>query len=261
MFSRSLILTGIGFSFLLVACNKNPSIENAPKATDPNPVVTTKPQKPKTVLPTDNNASNTKKNPNELRVEHRDGGIFIVNNAQKGKIVHSDGGVLLVLEEKPSKEEPSEPEPTVPHKTIPVTKSDPNAGMADKIKDYFFVMDNFQAGPVGVKPRKFAEKLLANMAKNNNEDLDNLMSGMKDIRTKMKAIEPPEPCVDYHRLSIELLDGSMSMMDDLASAVKSNNKDQLNALVTKATLLKAKTKKLEKLRAAIEKRFKLTNSY
>ncbi len=197
------------------------------------------------------------KNPNELRVEHRDGGVFIVNSAQKGKIIHADGGVVLVLEEKPSPTLPDSSADALPDipTAKPAVKPDPNADLGEKIKDYFFAMDNLQAGPVGVKPRKFAEKLLGNMARNNNEDLEKLKSGMDDIKSKMLKMDPPEPCKDYHSLSIELLEGSMEMLDTLKEAVKSSDKDQLNGLVSKAGILKSKTKKLEKLRKAIENKY------
>lgn len=199
------------------------------------------------------------KDPTELRVEHRDGGVFIVNSAQKGKIIHSDGGVILVLEEKPSRQpEDTEQQAIEPDDTKPAPKLNPKADLSERIKDYFFAMDTLQVGPVGVKPKEFAEKLLGNMAKNNTEDLDKLVSSMKDIRKKMMAIDTPEPCRDHHNLSIELLEDSTEMMNDMAEAVKFGKKDQLNGLVSRATSLKAKTKKLERLREAIEKDFSKT---
>jgi len=191
----------------------------------------------------------------KLRIEGSDGQVLITNNVPKGKIIRSDGGVLIVAEGQPGEEVDSEAKPEKVE-----TKPEPGKATNDeqiKVRDYFRQIDLLQAGPIGVKPRQFADGLLGDVAKGDYSGFDRLVEDLKAIRVKAEAIIPPQACRQYHQDTLSATDDSLEILENMAVALKSKEMEKLNSLVQKSGAVQKKTKKIEALRKKIEEKYEL----
>jgi hypothetical protein len=194
--------------------------------------------------------------PAELRIEHRDGGVFIVNKAGKGQIIQTDGGVLLTLQQEPGEEPPVTPPvaQAAPGKTPPPSGTDDIRG---QVQAYLFKMDTLQAGPAGVKPQQFANSIVGNVSKGKLGDFDKLIDDLESVEDKMAAIDPPAPCLEFHKASSAMLDESQEILGEMRDMLKSKQLEKLETLVSRANKLQKQAQKLEKMRAGLQQSYGL----
>jgi hypothetical protein len=127
----------------------------------------------------------------------------------------------------------------------------------DEVKAYFAAVDKIQAGPAGMSADAFAQQLASEAAQGKSEGFDQLTTDLERMERELKAITPPEPCRQFHELTISSAAEARSLMRDLKTAFTGGATANVQVLAMRAQEAQVRSKKVEESRKALEQKYGL----
>ena len=150
---------------------------------------------------------------------------------------------------------PPSPSPSSPPSSPPSPPPSPT-GDAAPVRDYFARVAAIQEGPAG-NPSSVANELVAASIGGDSSGFDKLIQGAEDGLAKLREVQPPPACAEYHRKLTALLGDGLAMLRSLKNALGHEDTDGLAGLAAQASALQQRTSDLDAEAAAIKARFGL----
>jgi hypothetical protein len=164
----------------------------------------------------------------EPHIERGKDGILITNDAPSGARVEERGGEIHIVDD---------------------------GSDASAVRAYFAQIDAIQAGPAGMSPDAYAQKLVADMSAGDRSGFDGLTSDLARSEKELAAISPPEPCAPYHQALLEAARTGREVMEELRGAMGTGDLGRVQALSARLQGLQATTTRLEQMRKELERRY------
>jgi hypothetical protein len=256
--NRLVVVLGIGLmmallviAFLLGRLWLLPETPGSSAATG-DPVATSTP-------PTDGLAADAagRSGPGQLRVEHREGGIFITNDAPKdGAITEKDGQIWIAAKGQPQPEPDVAPagSPAGPASAVQ-PKAPSGVDVRQQVLAYLNQVDALQTGPLGINPRKFSESMAMGIANGKLDDFDKLIEDVDGVEEQLSALDPPDPCQQLHVKLVEVTKESREMLAEIRESLTHRNTTRLQLINTRAQALQAKIQVVEGLQEQIRRQY------
>jgi hypothetical protein len=149
-----------------------------------------------------------------------------------------------------------------PGENTPVGASAPAAGLSDEatrtaVKEYFSTLDSIQEGRLTDNPQSFAQELISSALGGDTTGFDRIILQLESGRAKTRALSPPEPCADFHRKTLALIDESLQMMISLRGSIAKQDLADVATLGARAQQLKTRAESLDRQAREIKKRYGL----
>src|SRR5262249_49019964 len=129
----------------------------------------------------------------------------------------------------------------------------PPAGDAAAVRDYFARVAVIQEGPAG-DPSSVANELVAASIGGDSSGFDKLIQSAEDGLAKLREVQPPAACAEYHTKLTALLGDSLALLRSLKTSLARQDADGLAGLATQASALQQRTTELDAEAAAIKSR-------
>jgi len=142
---------------------------------------------------------------------------------------------------------------------VPVVGSPPpvpSAASSSPIRDYFARVAAIQEGPAG-DPSSVANELIAASIGGDSSGFDKLIQAADAGLAKLREVEPPPACAEYHQKLTALLGDTVALLRSLTTALQKQDTDGLTGLAAQAGALQQRTSELEGEAAAIKARYGL----
>ena len=124
------------------------------------------------------------------------------------------------------------------------------------MRDYFARVAAIQEGPAG-DPSSVANELVAASIGGDSSGFDKIIQAGEDGLGKLREVDAPPACVEYHQKLESLLGDSVALMRSLADSLKRQDAEGLAALAAKASALQQRTSALEAEAGGIKSRYGL----
>jgi hypothetical protein len=102
-----------------------------------------------------------------------------------------------------------------------------------------------------------ANELVAGAIGGDSSGFDKLIQAADDGLAKLRAVDPPPACADYHAKLTALLGDTLSMLHSLKTSLAKQDADGLAGLAAQASALQQRTNELETEATAIKARYGL----
>ncbi len=163
----------------------------------------------------------------------------------------------------PSAAAAAAPEPRAPVIALaplpPLAASPPPADGAAAARDYFARMQAIQTiGPTN-DTGEFANKLLTASMTGDMSGFDDLIKVAQAGAARAQAITPPDCCVKYHQQLLSMLTESVTMVQQLKTAISRNDSSALTALAASGSALQTRVTALEDQALQIKTRLGLAH--
>ena len=172
-----------------------------------------------------------------------------------------------VVEESPSLPEPSEVPAAHPTRRPPATASSPRESVALSPKEpprvhnvevvnYLRQVDGLLSGTGDMgDPTEFATTMLGQAAQGDTSGFDDLLSKLRDARSRLTKIHPPEPCKEHYRLLDAQMRGSQTLLEALKKSMVTMDTSSLTGLAAQGQTMQTQAKRLETLTAQLKSRY------
>lgn len=132
----------------------------------------------------------------------------------------------------------------------------PPAADSASIRDYFTRVAAIQEGPAG-DPSFVANELVAASIGGDSSGFDKLIQSAEDGLAKLREVQPPPACVEYHAKLTALLGDGLTLLRSLKTSLAHQDTDGLAGLAAQASALQQRTSDLDAEAAAIKARYGL----
>jgi hypothetical protein len=103
-------------------------------------------------------------------------------------------------------------------------------------------------------PASLAQRLLMAAANGDTSGLDELVARQSRLAESLRTIQPPAPCAEHHRRSIELIERSGRLLKGMRDGIASGDVGSLAGLDTAARALEADARAVDALAEDVKKR-------
>lgn len=133
---------------------------------------------------------------------------------------------------------------------------EPSDEESQAVAAYLEQVNAIEAGPSGLSPNAYAQQLMAEASTGNAAGLDQLLSDLAEAEKKLTALSPPPPCAEYHALLLSSSADARDLLSTLRGALGGTaNPAQLESLMGRARAAQQKQQRLQRLRAALERKY------
>ncbi|MFI5184892.1 MAG: hypothetical protein ACHQNV_10865 [Vicinamibacteria bacterium] len=142
-----------------------------------------------------------------------------------------------------------------------VSTTTPSAGrdpLRDAVAAYFGKVEAIQSRAKSWSdPEALARSLLEQGSRGDVSGFDGLAAANAKVRDELRAVEVPEPCREHHRMTLALIDESVSMLERVKSQLQGSDAGSLGQIAESAHDLERKAKDVDAQAAEIKRRFGL----
>lgn len=156
------------------------------------------------------------------RIEQRPNGTIVLSNVNK----------------KPTQEK----RPTTQSR---VTRTTPTPSEATSTDAYFAKLDAVRSEQEATNPKAFAMGLLRSAMSGSTEGFEKLLADTERMEQELREITPPPTCAQYHQATLDALDESRAVLEELKDAMMRQDIDEITRVAHKARALQAKTTELQ----------------
>jgi len=164
-------------------------------------------------------------------------------------IVALVAAVAFLLGRESTRQSAPAPAPTGAPSILPL-------GDAAAVRDYFERVAAIQEGPAG-DPSSVANELLAASIGGDSSGFDKLIQGAENGLAKLRDVQPPAACTEYHKKLTALLGDSLAMLRSLKTALAKQDADGIAGLAAQASALQQRTTDLDADATVIKSRYGL----
>lgn len=198
--------------------------------------------------------------PGAAVIVRTDGGVLLTNRAGPGgSIVERDGRIMIAAEGRPGPEPtpaPAPGEPAAPAGKEPApVASEAEAGVGPAVMRYLRRLDALQAGPVGVSPDRYGQRLASGLAKGDTAAFDELVENLSGVLARARRLSPPAPCEQLQAEVVDVLADSRDMLEKVRDLVTRGDLGGLKDLQREAEKLQRRTDAIERMKTELRRRY------
>lgn len=159
-----------------------------------------------------------------------------------------------VVREPPAELSPPPREAIVPRQTV-VPREEPRRPMQPSIASNTdrAALDTYLANIKSIEvaggsdPNALAQEIMAGAAQGDTSGMDKLIASIDDAERRARALTPPPAAAEYHRMVLETMKDSSTVVREMKSALATGNLSALAGLASKAQTMQARAEQLEQL--------------
>ncbi|MDP6579874.1 MAG: hypothetical protein QF681_04380 [Vicinamibacterales bacterium] len=158
----------------------------------------------------------------------------------------------------------TQPSPASPPSPAPVSEpaapDDPvvDARERAEVARYFEQVDEVAGSSGGAgDPETLAMALLSQATGGDWSQFDELGDTQRSMLRRLRRLQVPSPCRNYHEKMVSLLEAGASLLDEVKQGVQSGDLGALSTLATTAQRLQAEAEEARRLAAGIEQHYDL----
>ncbi len=145
--------------------------------------------------------------------------------------------------------------PTAPYPSPAPASHD---SLRDAVATYFRNVEAVQSQAKSWNdPEALARTLLEQGARGDVSGFDGLAAANRKVRDDLRAISAPDPCREHYRLTLALVEESVSMLEGVKSQLQGRDEGSLASLAGSGRDLERKAKEVDAQAAEIKRRFGL----
>ncbi|MFH0802504.1 MAG: hypothetical protein V2A78_09015 [bacterium] len=125
------------------------------------------------------------------------------------------------------------------------------------VRNYFQQMDDIGSSEeMSGDLNEMASIMVQGAFKGDFSSIDDLIARCRRLRGQVQALVVPPPCTEFHRKTLEVMDGSIRLYEELKTLIKGGDLSGLSRLTGQANSLKGAAKELENIQKEILSRYK-----
>ena len=128
--------------------------------------------------------------------------------------------------------------------------------MRHAVTEYFRRMDATQsAAKTWSDPNVLAQEVLTQAMRGDSGGFDKLVAASAAARDGVRAIAPPTPCAEHHRLTLALLDEAVVILGKLRDGVAAGDPSAVAAIATSGRALEGRARAVDLLAATLKTQY------
>ena len=130
--------------------------------------------------------------------------------------------------------------------------------MRREVAEYFRRMDAAQgAAKTWSDPTALAQEVLGQAMNGDSAGFDKLVAANAAARDGVRAITPPAPCAEHHRLTLALLDEAVVIVARLRDGVAAGDASAITAVATSSSAVEGRARAVDLMAASLKKQYGL----
>jgi|GEM_PF-3809083 len=127
----------------------------------------------------------------------------------------------------------------------------------ETVRNYFQQMDDIGSSEeMSGNLNEMASIMVQGAFKGDFSSIDDLIARCRRLQGQVQALVVPPPCTEFHRRTLEVMDGSIRLYEDLKKLIQKGDLSGLSRLTAQANSLKGAAKELENMQKEILSRYK-----
>ena len=124
------------------------------------------------------------------------------------------------------------------------------------VAEYFRRMDATEgAAKTWSDPNALAQEVLGQAMRGDTGGFDNLVTASARARDGVRAITPPAPCAEHHRLTLALLDEAVVILSKLRDGVAAGDPTAVAAIASSGSALEGRARAVDTLAASLRAQY------
>jgi hypothetical protein len=135
----------------------------------------------------------------------------------------------------------------------PAPGPDPQAGA---VAAYFAELEELERGAkYWNNPQELAMSLVGQGAQGDTSGFRQLVETQRAARRQIEAMTVPAPCLEHHRLTLDVMRQAVELLEKLEQGVSSGNLDGLLSLTEDSRALETDARKIDTMATALKRRY------
>jgi len=124
-----------------------------------------------------------------------------------------------------------------------------------EVAAYFHEIDNIHPGEMAGDPNQFAQEILNNAMSGDLSGFDRLIQQSERSQSRLRSLQPPPPCQQYHRTAVALTSESLTILRDMREALRQSHADNFSAISARATQMQVRAQTLQSQEIELKRRY------